>query len=267
MNNPIQRRPILEVSNLNIEYPVNFRSGFQRQAKQAVIDVSFNILPGECFAIVGESGCGKSSIIDAILGFTHVKSGIILFEKQDLTKLSPQRFHKLRPKIQPVFQDYNQALNPRQRIGDIFKETLPKNLWESQTDQLLASVGLSNEILSYFPHQLSGGQKQRIVLARALSVNPALLLLDEPLAALDEQNRELLQQEIKEFVITKGITLIMVTHSIQEAIFMGSRILVMQPDGIRFETENPYHRAKDLRSRTEFFALEKVLRAQLGGPA
>lgn len=228
MNSPIQKQPVLEVKNLNVEYPVNFRSGFQRETKQAVIDVSFNIFPGECFAIVGESGCGKSSIIDAILGFVQTTSGTILFEKQDLMKLSLQRFRKLRPKIQPVFQDYNQALNPRQRIGDIFKETLPRNLRESQTDQLLTSVGLSNEILNYFPHQLSGGQKQRIVLARALSVKPSLLLLDEPVTSQDLS----VAVQIVELLISlrkiMPLTFLLVSHNLSIVQLLADRVAVMK---------------------------------------
>ncbi|MBN2600358.1 MAG: ABC transporter ATP-binding protein [Candidatus Marinimicrobia bacterium] len=228
MNSSRQKQPILEVNNLHVEYPVNFRGGFRRQKKQAVNGVSFTIFPGECFTIVGESGCGKSSIIDAILGFVKIKTGTVLFEKQDLTKLTPKNFRKLRPKIQPVFQDYNQALNPHQRIEDIFRETLPKHLLESQTDQLLSSVGLSKEIIRCFPHQLSGGQKQRVVLARALSVNPALLLLDEPVTSLDMSVFVQIVELLISLRKTRNLTFLLVSHNLSIVHLLADRVAIMK---------------------------------------
>ncbi|MDO9548642.1 MAG: dipeptide/oligopeptide/nickel ABC transporter ATP-binding protein [Candidatus Marinimicrobia bacterium] len=228
MNYTRQHQPILEVNSLHIEYPINSPGGFRRLTKPAVIDVSFKIFFGECFAIVGESGCGKSSIIEAILGFVRPKSGTILFEKQNLLNLSSKNLRKLRPKIQPVFQDYNQALNPRMRIGDILREALPNHLQDSQTDQLLASVGLSREILNYFPHQLSGGQKQRIVLARALSVKPALLLLDEPVTSQDLS----VAVQIVELLISlreiKHLTFLLVSHNLSIVQLLADRVAVMK---------------------------------------
>ncbi|MBU1065496.1 dipeptide/oligopeptide/nickel ABC transporter ATP-binding protein [bacterium] len=228
MNSTLQKQPILEVNSLQVEYPVNNSGGFRRKNKPAVIDVSFKIFPGECFAIVGESGCGKSSIIEAILGFVQAKRGSILFEKQDLLKLSPWSFRKLRPLIQPVFQDYNQALNPRMRIGDIFKETLPVHLRDSQTDQLLASAGLSREILNYFPHQLSGGQKQRVVLARALSVNPTLLLLDEPVTSQDLSVAVQIVELLISLRKTNNLTFLLVSHNLSIVQLLADRVAVMK---------------------------------------
>ena len=228
MLNTSKNDPILEVGNLYIEYPINGAGELRKRTKQVVKNISFKIFSGECFAIVGESGCGKSSIIEAILGFVRPASGTILFEAQNLLKLSSRSFRKLRPKIQPVFQDFNLALNPRMRIESILRETLQKHSHDSQTDQLLRSVGLDREILNYFPHQLSGGQKQRVVLARALSVKPTLLLLDEPVTSQDLS----VAVEIVELLInlrkTNQLTFLLVSHNLSIIQLLADRVAVMK---------------------------------------
>ena len=127
-------------------------------------------------------------------------------------------------------------------------------------------MGLGHKAHDY-PKQLSGGERQRVALARSLVRKPRLLLLDEPLASLDEQNMERMQEVIASVVEDHGITLILVTHNIQEAIFMGSRVLLMTDEGITFERKNPYHRLPEFRTTDEFFALERELRSRLGGTA
>lgn len=133
-----------------------------------------------------------------------------------------------------------------------------------QAEKLLKLVGLELKSNRY-PRQLSGGERQRVALARCLIRNPRLLLLDEPFAALDEQTRERLQEEVKQFVLERGITLILVTHSISEAVFMGERIVVMTKNGILAQTTNAWNREKDLRFRSEAFELQQMLRRQLEG--
>lgn len=231
---------MVTISDARLDYPRHI----------AFANFTLAVKPGEMVSIIGKSGCGKTSLLYAIAGLLPLSQGTL-----SLTGGTEA--------CSIMFQQ-DRLLPWKTVLGNVLLGLTKDYL--GQAEMLLDRMGLYGHRKKY-PQQLSGGERQRVALVRSLVRNPRLLLLDEPLAALDEQNRELLQQEIKEFVITKGITLIMVTHSIQEAIFMGSRILVMQPDGIRFETENPYHRAKDLRNRAEFFALEKMLRAQLGGPA
>ena len=231
---------MVTISDARLDYPEHM----------AFANFSLAVKTGEMVSIIGKSGCGKTSLLYAIAGLLPLSEGTLsLTEETEACSI--------------MFQQ-DRLLPWKTVLGNVLLGLTKDS--EQQAGMLLDRMGLHDHRKKY-PQQLSGGERQRVALVRSLVRNPRLLLLDEPLAALDEQNRELLQQEIKEFVITKGITLIMVTHSIQEAIYMGSRILVMQPDGIHFETENPYHGAKDLRDRTEFFALEKVLRAQLGGPA
>lgn len=231
---------MLTISHARLDYPKH----------KAFDNFTLAVKPGEMVSIIGKSGCGKTSLLYAIAGLLPLSQGTL-----SLTGGTEA--------CSIMFQQ-DRLLPWKTVLGNVLLG-LTKD-YAGQAEMLLDRMGLYGHMKKY-PQQLSGGEKQRVALVRSLVRNPRLLLLDEPLAALDEQNRELLQQEIKEFVVTKGITMIMVTHSIQEAIFMGSRILVMESDGIRFETENPYHKAGDLRSRNEFFALEKVLRAQLGGPA
>ncbi len=231
---------MVTLSDARLDYP----------GHMAFAHFTLAVKQGEMVSIIGKSGCGKTSLLYAIAGLLPLSKGTLSLT--DGTEACSIMFQQ------------DRLLPWKTVLGNVLLGLTKDSV--GQAEMLLDRMGLHGHMKKY-PQQLSGGERQRVALVRSLIRNPRLLLLDEPLAALDEQNRELLQQEIKEFVVTKGITLIMVTHSIQEAIFMGSRILVMERDGIRFETENPYHGAKDLRSRTEFFALEKVLRAQLGGPA
>lgn len=154
-------------------------------------------------------------------------------------------------------------LLPYKRAIDNVLLGLPKQM-RGEAEALLALVGLKEKMSSY-PKQLSGGERQRVALARSLIRKPGLLLLDEPFASLDEQTRERLQDEVKAYVKANNITLVLVTHSIAEAVFMGSRIVVMTEEGIVFETTNPYHELSDLRIKKEAFELQRILRSRLGG--
>ncbi len=128
-----------------------------------------------------------------------------------------------------------------------------------EAEELLQSMGLGS-VINHYPHELSGGMRQRVALARALIRKPNILLLDEPLASLDEQQREMLQNDIKEYVQNHSITLLLVTHSLQEAVFMGSRIVMMTNKGVSYELHNQLHGEANLRTRDEFFTMQKTLR-------
>lgn len=214
----------------------------------AFSDFSLDVASREIVSIVGASGCGKTSLLYAIANLVPLSKGSINVEGGTGS-------------CSIMFQQ--DRLLPWKRVIDNVLLGLPRHELP-HAEEVLERLGLSRHRAKY-PRQLSGGERQRVALARSLVRKPSLLLLDEPLASLDEQTRERLQDEIKQFVHAQGITLVLVTHSIREAVYMGSRIVLMTSGGITFETENPYHDMRDLRDRTECFALERTLRHRLGG--
>jgi ABC-type nitrate/sulfonate/bicarbonate transport system ATPase subunit len=203
---------------------------------------------GEMISIVGKSGCGKTSLLYAIAGLLPLSQGSITIEGGNTNCSLMFQQDRLLP-WKKILENVMLGLGPESR---------------AYAQALLALVGLGHREDSY-PSELSGGERQRVALARSLVRKPGLLLLDEPFASLDEQTRERLQDEIKAYVRKHDITLLLVTHSIKEAVFMGERIIVMTNQGLSYETKNPYHSFEDLRSNSDAFSLERVLRTQLGG--
>ena len=184
--------PLLQVDNLKMYFPV--RSGiFLRQAGwvKAVDDVSFNIYPGETLGLVGESGCGKSTIGKSIVRLLKPTGGSIRFNGNNIARLSQRKMRPLRPHIQMVFQDPAESLNQRQSIGQIVAEPFVIHRMGTPAARrewvrgLLDRVGLPDSAIDRFPFEFSGGQRQRIGIARALTLNPSLIILDEPVSALD----------------------------------------------------------------------------------
>jgi len=214
-------------------------------SKVAFSDFSLEVKKGEMVSIIGKSGCGKTSLLYAIASLLPLNGGTITTEGECAIMFQQDR------------------LLPYKRAIDNVLLGLSKQM-KGEAEALLALVGLKEKMTSY-PKQLSGGERQRVALARSLIRKPGLLLLDEPFASLDEQTRERLQDELKAYVGKHGITLVLVTHSIAEAVFMGSRIVVMTENGIAFETTNPYHGLCYLRIKKEAFELQRILRSQLGG--
>lgn len=194
---------ILQVSNLVQEFNLNkgfldglvFKQGkFYREPKvvHAVNDVSFELKKGDIYALVGESGCGKSTTAKAIVGLVKPKQGQILFEGEDLLRLTPGQFRDKRRNIQMIFQDPYASLNPRQKVLDIVTEPvifhkLAKDRKTAQeiAGDVLEKVGIRSEQFNRYPHQFSGGQRQRIGIARSLVLKPSLVIADEPVSALD----------------------------------------------------------------------------------
>jgi len=214
-------------------------------SKVAFSGFSLEVQKGEMVSIIGKSGCGKTSLLYAIASLLPLNGGTITTEGEYAIMFQQDR------------------LLPYKRAIDNVLLGLPKQM-RGEAESLLALVGLKEKMSSY-PKQLSGGERQRVALARSLIRKPGLLLLDEPFASLDEQTRERLQDEVKAYVKANNITLVLVTHSIAEAVFMGSRIVVMTEEGIVFETTNPYHELSDLRIKKEAFELQRILRSRLGG--
>jgi putrescine transport system ATP-binding protein len=190
----------------------------------AVDSVSLDIQQGEIFALLGSSGCGKSTLLRMLAGFEKPTSGQILLQGQDLTRFAPNE----RP-VNMMFQSY--ALFPHLNVWDniafgLRRESMPKDEISTKVEQLLKLVQLE-PYAKRKPHQLSGGQQQRVALARSLAKKPKLLLLDEPLGALDKKLRERTQIELVEIIRTVGVTCVMVTHDQEEAMTMATRIGVM----------------------------------------
>ena len=227
--------PLLQVQNLQVYFPL--RKGFFRRATdyvRAVDDVSFTLYPGETIGLVGESGCGKTTLGRALLRLTEPTAGSILFEGTDLAKLSSGDLRRRRRDLQLVFQDPYAALNPMLTVGEAIWEPMrvhnvggTRQQQKAKVLELLRTVGLRDEHFQRYPHEFSGGQRQRICIARALALQPKLIVCDESVSALDvsvqAQVLNLLNDLKREF----GITYLFITHDLSVARFMSDRLLVM----------------------------------------
>jgi len=224
---------IIEIKNLNKFYSIS-RGLFKRpDTLKANNNVSFHVKNGEIFSIVGESGCGKSTIAKMILKIEAFNGGEVLFEGRDVGKLSRKELREYRKNVQIIFQDPYSSLNPRWKVGRIIGEPLllntdfsPKEIDEKVRD-VMDKVGLLPEFFDRYPHQFSGGQRQRIGVARALALRPKLIVCDEPVSALDvsiqSQVLNLLLDLQREF----GFTYIFISHDIGVVEHISDRIMVM----------------------------------------
>ena len=225
---------LLEVDHLQILFPIKSGLLIDRKIGQvhAVDDVTFDLMQGETLGIVGESGCGKTTLIRALVRLIDSTGGAIRFRGNDITKADRKRLQPIRREMQMVFQDPQASLNPRKRVQQILSTPLalrgvPKDRIEAESRDLLDRVGLHREYLNRFPHEFSGGQRQRIGIARALAMNPQLLLLDEPVSALDvsiqAQVINLLDELQDEFHLSYGF----VAHDLSVVRHVSDRIVVM----------------------------------------
>ncbi|WML43375.1 ATP-binding cassette domain-containing protein [Neobacillus sp. PS3-40] len=224
----------LKINNLKVYYPI--RGGFFKRVVdyvRAVDDISFELKQGETYGLVGESGCGKTTTGRAIIGLNKATSGEIIFEGQDLTKLNRKSFHQYRQDIQMIFQDPYSSLNPRKRVLDIIAEPL-RNFERlspaeerKKVEYYIEKVGLNPEDMYKHPHEFSGGQRQRIGIARALTLNPKLIIADEPVSALDvsvqAQVLNFMQDIQKEF----NLTYLFISHDLGIIQHMCDRIGIM----------------------------------------
>ena len=239
--------PLLEIKHLNKSFSIG------KQSLQAVSDVSFSINEGETLGLVGESGCGKSTIGKMILQLTQASSGEILFNQENILKFQPKQLKTLRRNLQIIFQDPITSLNPRMKVGDIIKEPLEiHNLYdrmtrEKMTRELLEMVGLPSFAINRYPHEFSGGQRQRIGIARALALKPKLIICDEPVSALDVSIQAQIANLLHHLQKELKLTYLFIAHDLAVVKYISTHVAVMNLGKIveispKLELyENPLH--------------------------
>jgi peptide/nickel transport system ATP-binding protein len=226
--------PLLQLAGVFKEFPVT--SGvLQRRtgSVKAVTDVSIEVRLGETFGLVGESGCGKTTIGRMMVALERPTAGRVVFDGHDLGALSTRQVRNLRSDLQLVFQDPYASLDPRMRVGTILREPLAiqgvgtHSEQHKRTEELLDEVGLGRSALDRFPHEFSGGQRQRIGLARALALNPRLIVADEPVSALDVSIRSQILNLMKRLQADHELTYLIISHDLSVVRYMADRIGVM----------------------------------------
>jgi peptide/nickel transport system ATP-binding protein len=229
------RAPILEIEHLVKEFPVTAGAIAQRKigTVKAVSDVTFSVREGETFGLVGESGCGKTTIGRLVVGLEKANSGAIRFRGEDVTRLHGRDLRRRRRDMQLMFQDPYASLDPRMRVGSILREPLvvqgigSRKEQEERVAQLLAEVGLSPKAFDLYPHEFSGGQRQRIGFARALTLEPQLIVADEPVSALDVSIQAQILNLMKGLQQTHNLSYIMISHDLAVVKYLADRIGVM----------------------------------------
>ena len=226
--------PLLAVENLRVGYPVRGVFGNTRRHVMAVNDVSFQIQKGETFGLVGESGCGKTTLGRALLRLVPTMAGKVWFEGRDVLAQSPRQLRQLRRDMQIVFQDPFSSLDPRMSIGAAIAEPLrihsvikSKRNQQERVAYLLERVGLPPDCMNRFPHEFSGGQRQRVCIARALALNPKFIICDESVSALDVSVQAQVLNLLKELQAEFDLTYIFISHDLAVVKFMSDRIMVM----------------------------------------
>ena len=226
---------LLRVDHLVKHFPITKGILVQKQvwAVHAVDDISFDIRRGETLGLVGESGCGKSTTGRTILQLHRPTSGHVYYDGTDLTTLKGSAMRAMRAKIQMIFQDPYASLNPRMTVGEIVGEPLvvhkiggTKEINE-RVDQLLAQVGLNAAFANRYPHEFSGGQRQRIGVARALALNPDLIVCDEPISALDVSIQAQVVNLLEDLQDQLGLTYLFIAHDLSMVRHISDRVAVM----------------------------------------
>ena len=234
MNKPLPKLPLLEVINLKQHFFLKNNGLFQpQQVVKAVDDISFQLFPGETLSIVGESGCGKSTTGRSILRLDEPTEGEVIFEGKSLTAMGKKELRDTRGEIQVIFQDPYASLNPRRTIRQMLSEAmaiqkvLPKDQREERILELMDHVGLRPEYLERYPHEFSGGQRQRIGIARALAVNPKVIICDEAVSALDVSIQAQILNLLKKLQRDFDLTFLFISHDLSVVRHISDRVLVM----------------------------------------
>jgi len=243
---------ILEVSHLKKTFHIKNPDG-KKGLLRAVDDVSFTIKKGETFSLVGESGCGKSTLGRTLLGlYTPDQGSEILFDGEDITKFSKSKRKNFAKKAQLIFQDPSACLNPRRTIKQILLEPFKIHKiqnGEAKIKELMDMVGLANRFLDRFPHEMSGGQKQRVGIARALALDPELIVCDEPVSALDVSIQAQVINLLEDLQKQLNLTYLFISHDLSVVHHISDRVAVMYlgkivelstRDQLYEKTQHPY---------------------------
>jgi oligopeptide/dipeptide ABC transporter ATP-binding protein len=251
---------LLEVQNLKVHFPVQHGVLSRVRAHIKAVDgVSFDIEPGETVGLVGESGCGKSTLGRAIVRLVEPTAGKVVFEGEDIARLNGSELRERRRKLQIIFQDPYSSLNPRMTVLDVIGEALDiHGLTDSRAArrarvvELLKSVGLEAAHAERFPHEFSGGQRQRIGIARALAVEPKLIVCDEPVSALDVSVQAQIINLLQDLQQERGLAYLFIAHDLAVVEHISWRVLVMylgriveqgEASAIVREPKHPYTQA------------------------
>jgi oligopeptide transport system ATP-binding protein len=228
------RRKLVEVTDLKMHFPIY--TGLLRRHTgdvKAVDGVSFDIFQGETLGLVGESGCGKSTVGRALLRLYNITSGRVVIDGDDVASLNAEGLRKKRPTMQMVFQDPQASLNPRMTLAQIVGEPLDEHTRLSREEkldrvyELMDAVGLNRRFANRFPHEFSGGQRQRIGIARALALNPKFIVCDEPIAALDVSIQAQVVNLLEDLQEKFGLTYLFISHDLSMVRHIADRVAVM----------------------------------------
>ncbi|MEU7003620.1 ABC transporter ATP-binding protein [Nonomuraea sp. NPDC046570] len=226
--------PRLRVVDLRREYPAGSAGLFGgRRTVKAVSGVSFEVADGETFGLVGESGCGKSSLGRMLVALDRPTSGEVIFDGESVTRMSARALGPRRTQLQMMFQDSNASLDPRMRIGTILREPLAIQGVGSRAErtarahELLRDVGLPASVMERYPYELSGGQRQRVGLARALALDPKVLVADEPVSALDVSIRSQVLNLMRRLQLERGLSSVVISHDLAVVRYLADRVGVM----------------------------------------
>jgi oligopeptide transport system ATP-binding protein len=228
-------QPLISIRDLKVHFPLTGGSLFRRsrQVVKAVDGVSLDIFRGETVGLVGESGCGKTTLGRAILRLTELTSGQILFRGNDLANLSNSAMREQRRHLQVIFQDPYASLNPRMTVGQIIGEPLETfrlargAAKKQRVQELMGMVGLSARFVKRYPHEFSGGQRQRIGIARALAVDPDFIVADEPISALDVSIQAQIMNLLDQLRRRKNLTYLFISHDLRAIRHVSDRVAVM----------------------------------------